>query len=76
MRGAESSKWFMSYEIYFELEYYYLRSNCNRWARSAHNNNLIDQNGTVLSLLMLPHLAFFALDCPPMHMYAFGMLLV
>ena len=24
MRGAESSKQFMSYEIYFELEYYYL----------------------------------------------------
>ena len=41
MRGAESSKWFMSYEIYFELEYYYLWSNCNGWARSAHNNNLI-----------------------------------
>ena len=29
MRGAESSKWFMSYEIYFELEYHYLWSNCN-----------------------------------------------
>ena len=42
MRGAESSKRFMSYEIYFELEYYYLRSNCNGWARSAHNNNLVD----------------------------------
>ena len=39
MRGAESSKRFMSYEIYFELEYYYLRSNCNGWAQSAHNNN-------------------------------------
>ena len=32
----------------------------------------IVRNGTVLSLLMLPHLAFFALDCPPMHVYAFG----
>ena len=31
MRGAESSKRFMSYEIYFELEYYYLRSNYNGW---------------------------------------------
>ena len=41
MRGAESSKGFMSYEIYFELEYYYLWSNCNGWARSAHNNNLV-----------------------------------
>ena len=30
MRGAESSKQFMSYEIYFELEYHYLWSNCNR----------------------------------------------
>ena len=28
-RGAESSKGFMSYEIYFELEYHYLWSNCN-----------------------------------------------
>ena len=37
MRGAESSKWFMSYEIYFELEYYYLWSNCNGWVRSTHN---------------------------------------
>ena len=41
MRGAESSKWFMSYEIYFKLEYYYLWSNCNGWAWSAHNNNLV-----------------------------------
>ena len=29
MRGAEPSKQFMSYEIYFELEYHYLWSNCN-----------------------------------------------
>ena len=45
MRGAESSKWFMSYEIYFELEYYYLRSNYNGWVWSAHNNNLVYEEG-------------------------------
>ena len=36
MRGAESSKWFI-----FELEYYYLWSNCNGWVRSTHNNSLV-----------------------------------
>ena len=41
MRGAESSKWFMSYEIYFELEYYYLRSNCNGRSLGGKNHGTL-----------------------------------
>ena len=52
MRGAKSSKQFMSYEIYFELEYHYLYSSVAevQFRTDAENRNRRLRTGQNLRL--------------------------